>query len=1487
MADATLRFDTKIDTGKLESGLKGIGGLVTTSFNLAAIAITATTAAIGTAAVVGMKYNSQMEDYTTNFSTMLGTQEKGIAKVEELKKMASSTPFAIADLAQGTQTLLAFGIESERTTEILRQIGDVSLGNKEKFSGLTLAFSQMSATGKLMGQDLNQMINAGFNPLNEISEMTGRSLADLKDEMSKGAISADMVAEAFKHATDAGGQFYKGMESASKTASGQISTLKDNVLALLGDITKGLSEQMTLDFVPMAIKSVEEMSEAFRTKGVAGMAEAFGDMFAMTVTKLASFAPLGVSISIQFIQSISKGLYDNRGLIIQAASDIGSAILSSIFGADITVHWETFVSNITASFKTFADIASVTLQPVGAVIEGLFKFLLDNSDIIIASLVGISVAMAFQGVATIITGLAASWSIATAAIVANEIVTKGAIVSSGLLRIAFVAQQAVLAILAGEMTLLGGATAVLTTAMNVLKAAIIANPIGAIAVGVGLAVAAIALLSISMNKASAETQDFLNKTDLIIEKSKKLTDEILESNKAFAERADKIKQDTDIASGLLVEIENLSNAHLNEAESANQAADRKALLAMKITELNNLMPELNLNYSEESGLLSMTTEEINNQIVARQALIELKALEEKQIEVARALYEIEKEMPIVLAANQEAFSRYKEETKGFGDDIAQGFDNAFFGLTKFNGGAQKLNTTINATDEQFKVITKSQAELQAESENLNKRIIDLTSGLNKNKTASKENVGATSDLTEETAKHNKSLSSLSSNLSAAEKQYQDVSSAQKMTATSAVGLMSEYSDLISTNSGLLAQYPDLYAALDSNNSVQENGKAIAEAVWKIKKQLLIEELKAQSETIQSNIANLEAQVKVATSTYATIAEAAILAGSVAMFAQEAAAGDAKKTAELALADAKAQADNIKKTIQNLENIKLPTVEIKTSGGGKSGTAAKAVKDAFSVAKDAIKDYADTEKSTTQGQIDKWKELTNIYKVGSKERIEIDKNIRDLTDKGNKESFDNAKKWIDEEKYYNRLSKEDELAAFEEMQASYAEGGEQRQEIDREIYRLQNELASETKQKQIDILSDINYKKVELATSSRDIVIELINDETIAKIASFDEETAAFLSLNNEKIQSHIDEIRRTDEAAADKLQAIENEKASIKGLQESDKERVRLDREASERLRLEKAIKEADTTEDKKKAIQAKEDFETKLIQENKDKQRDIRLKELDKEEKDTIDAAKKRVEEETKAIETAKKEQTTKLESVKAGLEEEQKDIGSTIVQPIVEQIKAEEETLKESGKTINKSIGDGVTENVQLMKKPATNIISRTVDEMKKQFTQFAPFSRDLYLSLVEAIDLQPWKELGVIIMGGLVDGVIDTKQVFIEAVVEALKKALEEGKKALEISSSSQVVSSQINSAISPMSAINEISPFAAISTYDLVKQPLSVQNLSQPLGGYSPSIATAGSVTNNSTVNYDVNITEQPPKPFSQMQQREVIEWISSQIRRVGV
>ena len=117
------------------------------------------------------------------------------------------------------------------------------MGDSVKFKSLTLAFSQMSAAGKLMGQDLNQMINAGFNPLQIIAEKTGKSISTLKDEMSKGAVSAEMVQQAFIDATSAGGKFYQMSENASKTINGQLSMMQDaldNAFNEMGQASEGV-----------------------------------------------------------------------------------------------------------------------------------------------------------------------------------------------------------------------------------------------------------------------------------------------------------------------------------------------------------------------------------------------------------------------------------------------------------------------------------------------------------------------------------------------------------------------------------------------------------------------------------------------------------------------------------------------------------------------------------------------------------------------------------------------------------------------------------------------------------------------------------------------------------------------------------------------------------------------------------------------------------------------------------------------------------------------------------------------------------------------------------------------------------------------------------------------------------------------------------------------------------------------------------------------
>ena len=100
--------------------------------------------------------------------------------IPQIKELAKISPLTMSDMVGAEKMMLGFNIQAEDTIKYLKAISDISMGESSKFNSLTLAFSQMSAAGKLIGQDLNQMINAGFNPLQIISEKTGKSIATLK-----------------------------------------------------------------------------------------------------------------------------------------------------------------------------------------------------------------------------------------------------------------------------------------------------------------------------------------------------------------------------------------------------------------------------------------------------------------------------------------------------------------------------------------------------------------------------------------------------------------------------------------------------------------------------------------------------------------------------------------------------------------------------------------------------------------------------------------------------------------------------------------------------------------------------------------------------------------------------------------------------------------------------------------------------------------------------------------------------------------------------------------------------------------------------------------------------------------------------------------------------------------------------------------------------------------------------------------------------------
>lgn len=172
----------------------------------------------------------EIDSVEKSFAALLKSEDKAKEMIGGLKDLSIKSGLNTYGTAQ---TLLGFNVDAEKILPTLKSIGDITMGNNEKFSSMTLAFAQMSAAGRLMGQDLNQMINAGLNPLQVISEKTGKSIAVLRKEMEQGAISSEMVADAFATATSEGGRFYNMLEKQNTGIRGeknrQIAVLKEKL----------------------------------------------------------------------------------------------------------------------------------------------------------------------------------------------------------------------------------------------------------------------------------------------------------------------------------------------------------------------------------------------------------------------------------------------------------------------------------------------------------------------------------------------------------------------------------------------------------------------------------------------------------------------------------------------------------------------------------------------------------------------------------------------------------------------------------------------------------------------------------------------------------------------------------------------------------------------------------------------------------------------------------------------------------------------------------------------------------------------------------------------------------------------------------------------------------------------------------------------------------------------------------------------------------
>ncbi|MBQ3680285.1 MAG: tape measure protein [Paludibacteraceae bacterium] len=226
LADIDKELNTM--TASATSSLKVFDKLNSVAFKLNNITdfVGKATSAFSGIAKAGMDNEMLLMNMRTLYQ---GNAEAAQDMYDRIAEYGKQTVYDKSGLVEAQKTMMSFGIEGEKAFTTLKQIGDIAMGDSGKMQSLSLAFSQMSSTGKLTAQDLNQMINAGFNPLQEMSRTTGISIGELREKMEKGAISADMVAQAFASATSEGGLFYEGAEKGGETMAGKVAQINDTI----------------------------------------------------------------------------------------------------------------------------------------------------------------------------------------------------------------------------------------------------------------------------------------------------------------------------------------------------------------------------------------------------------------------------------------------------------------------------------------------------------------------------------------------------------------------------------------------------------------------------------------------------------------------------------------------------------------------------------------------------------------------------------------------------------------------------------------------------------------------------------------------------------------------------------------------------------------------------------------------------------------------------------------------------------------------------------------------------------------------------------------------------------------------------------------------------------------------------------------------------------------------------------------------------------
>ena len=393
----SLTYDTKLDTKGFESGLNKISSTGVAIGNLMADVIKQVAQTISEVTKMGVEYNAQIETYQTALTTLTGSAEKANKIIEQVKKDAASTPFEVASLVKGNQLLISAGLSAEQARDDILALGNAISapgGGEEELSRMVINLQQIKNVGKASALDIKQFAYAGIDVYGLLADYTGKT----REEVTDLEISYEDLTGALKYASQEGGKYFNAMEKQSKTFNGQLSNLKDNFMAFLGEATIPLFTFLKDEVLPV-INGIIDGTFGI-DEGINKLTETFLNgvmsMINTLVENLPIFLQIGINILLSLIQGITQALPDLIPMMVKVIMDMVNILLDNIdliieCGIQLLVALtegimnalpeliarlpEIIIKIVSKLIELSPQLLSASLRIILALAEGLIKFI--------------------------------------------------------------------------------------------------------------------------------------------------------------------------------------------------------------------------------------------------------------------------------------------------------------------------------------------------------------------------------------------------------------------------------------------------------------------------------------------------------------------------------------------------------------------------------------------------------------------------------------------------------------------------------------------------------------------------------------------------------------------------------------------------------------------------------------------------------------------------------------------------------------------------------------------------------------------------------------------------------------------------------------------------------------------------------------------------------------------------------------------------------